>query len=117
MVYSWTQSGVRMWLRTPLLSALFAPLGGPLPSIATNLFGVRQRGVSGPADRFDPFYSPLAPGSLGLAHYMLRQYSQALPLLRECDSWAPNLRAGHVFLAATYAQLGNIEQARVSWCG
>src|SRR5687768_17437183 len=49
--------------------------------------------------RFDPFYSPLAPGSLGLAHYMLRQYSQALPLLRECDSWAPNLRAGHVFLA------------------
>ena len=62
--------------------------------------------------RLDPFYVPLAPGNLGLAHYMLRQYSQALPLLRECASRAPNFRAPHVFLAATYAQLGNIEQAR-----
>ena len=62
--------------------------------------------------RLDPFYSPPAPGSLGLAHYMLRQYSQALPLLRECASRAPNFRAVHVFLAATYAQLGNVEQAR-----
>ena len=62
--------------------------------------------------RLDPFYVPLVPGNLGLAHYMLRQYSQALPLLRECASRAPNFRAPHVFLAATYAQLGNIEQAR-----
>jgi adenylate cyclase len=61
--------------------------------------------------RLDPFYSPLAPLSLGLAHYMLRQYSQGLPLMRECASRAPNFRAGHVWLAATYAQLGNIEQA------
>jgi adenylate cyclase len=62
--------------------------------------------------RLDPFYTPVEPASLGLAHYLLRQYSQALPLLRECVSRAPNFRAGHVFLAATYAQLGNIEQAR-----
>ena len=62
--------------------------------------------------RFDPFYVPLAPLWLGAAHYMLKQYSQALPLLRECVSRAPNLRAGHAWLAATYAQLGNIEEAR-----
>jgi adenylate cyclase len=62
--------------------------------------------------RLDPFYPPIAPGSLGLVHYMLKQYSQALPFLRECVSRAPNLRPGHVWLAATYAQLGNIEQAR-----
>ena len=31
--------------------------------------------------RLDPFYAPLAPGFLGLAHYMLKQYSQALPLV------------------------------------
>jgi adenylate cyclase len=61
--------------------------------------------------RLDPFYLPIAPGSLGLAHYMLRQYSQALPLLREFASRAPNFRAAHVYLAATHAQLGNIEQA------
>jgi adenylate cyclase len=62
--------------------------------------------------RLDPFYVPLAPYWLGLAHYMLKQYTQALSLLRECASRAPNFRAGHVWLAATYAQLGNIEQAR-----
>jgi len=62
--------------------------------------------------RLDPFYPPIAPLTLGLAHYLLRQYSQALPLMRECASRAPNSRVAHVFLAATHAQLGNIEQAR-----
>jgi adenylate cyclase len=62
--------------------------------------------------RLDPFYAPLAPGWLGLAHYMLKGYSQALPVLTECVSRAPNWRAGHVTLAATYGQLGNLEGAR-----
>jgi adenylate cyclase len=61
--------------------------------------------------RSDPFYVPLAPGFLGLAHYMLKQYSQALPLLQECVSRMPNSRSGHCWLAATYAQLGTIEKA------
>jgi len=46
------------------------------------------------------------------AHYMFKQYSEALPLLRESVARAPNLRGGHVFLAATYAQLGRIEWAK-----
>ena len=62
--------------------------------------------------RVDPFYVPLAPGCLGLAHYMLKQYQRALPLLQECVSRMPNSRPGHCWLAATYAQLGNIEKAR-----
>jgi adenylate cyclase len=62
--------------------------------------------------RLDPFYVPPVPGNLGFAHYMLRQYAQALPLSREWVSRTPNFRAPHVFLAATYAQLGNFEQAR-----
>jgi adenylate cyclase len=62
--------------------------------------------------RFDPFYAPLAPLWLAAAHYMLKQYSEALPLLRECISRAPNLRAGHTWLAAIYAQLGKLEEAR-----
>ena len=41
-----------------------------------------------------------------------KQYSQALPLLRECVSRTPNLRAAHCWLGATYAQLGSIEKAR-----
>jgi adenylate cyclase len=62
--------------------------------------------------RLDPFYAPLAPGFLGLAYYMLKQYSQALLLLQECVSRMPNSRPGHCLLPATYAQLGNTEKAR-----
>jgi adenylate cyclase len=64
--------------------------------------------------RLDPFYAPLAAGWLGLAHYMLKQYAQALPALRECASRAPNLPVGHACLAATYAQLGDIGQAHAA---
>jgi adenylate cyclase len=62
--------------------------------------------------RLDPFYGPLVPAALGMAHYMLQQYSQALPPLRECAARAPNMRIGHLWLAATCAQLGQIEEAR-----
>lgn len=62
--------------------------------------------------RLDPFYSPLTPHWLGLAHYMLGQYSVALPLLVECVSRAPNFLHGHIWLAAAYSQLGKSSQAR-----
>ena len=62
--------------------------------------------------RLDPFYMPQAPLWLGFAHYMLKQYLQALPPLREYVSRAPNFRGGHACLAATYAQLGKLEEAR-----
>lgn len=62
--------------------------------------------------RLDPFYPPMAPGWLGLARYMLKEYSKALPPLRECVSRAPNFRAGRAWLAAAYAQLGRLEEAR-----
>jgi adenylate cyclase len=61
--------------------------------------------------RLDPFYTPLALGLLGWAHYMLKQYSKALPLLRECVTRAPNVRSGHACLAATHAQLGQLDEA------
>jgi adenylate cyclase len=62
--------------------------------------------------RLDPFYQPLASGFLGFAHYMLKQYAQALPLLRDCASRSPTFRSSRVWLAATYAQLGRIDEAR-----
>jgi adenylate cyclase len=62
--------------------------------------------------RLDPFYVPLAPFWLGVAHYLLKQYSQALPPLQECVSRAPNLRSVHVWLAAIFTQLGKLEEAR-----
>jgi adenylate cyclase len=64
--------------------------------------------------RLDPFYWPLVPAALGMAHYVLQQYSEALPPLRECAARAPNMRIGHLWLAATCAQLGRIEEARAA---
>jgi adenylate cyclase len=62
--------------------------------------------------RLDPFYVPLAPFWLGVAHYLLKRYTQALPPLQECASRAPDLRSVHVWLAAIYAQLGKLEEAQ-----
>jgi len=45
---------------------------------------------------------------------MLKKYVQALPLLRECVSRSPTLRGGQVWLAATYAQMGKLEEARAA---
>jgi adenylate cyclase len=63
--------------------------------------------------RIDPFYPPFTIMWLGATYYMLKRYAEALPLLRECISRAPNLRMTHILLAATYAQLGQSEETRV----
>lgn len=62
--------------------------------------------------RLNPFYPPVSCGLLGFAHFMLKEYSQALLIQRDFVSRAPTLRAGHVWLAATHARLGQLEQAR-----
>jgi len=64
--------------------------------------------------RLDPFHNALAPSCLGLANYLLRRYSDALPLLRESVSRSPDNRTAHAFAAATYAQLGALEEARAA---
>jgi len=61
--------------------------------------------------RLDPLAAPFASGMLGFAHYMLKDYAAALPLLRDCVSVSPNMRGGHVWLAATYAQMGKLKEA------
>lgn len=61
--------------------------------------------------RYDPFCSPWALGQLGLAHYMLKEYSKALPPLRELTLRVANKRQGHVWLAANLAQLGQLDEA------
>jgi adenylate cyclase len=62
--------------------------------------------------RLDPFYGSMTVCILGASHYMLRQYAQAMQVLRNCVSRAPNLRSAHVWLAATYARLKQLNDAR-----
>jgi predicted Zn-dependent protease len=43
---------------------------------------------------------------------MLKDYSRALAILQDYVSQVPGAAFGHSFLAATYAQLGQLEMAR-----
>lgn len=65
-----------------------------------------------PHMRLNPFYQPQAPWWLGGAYYMLKRYAEALPHLLEGVSRAPNEAVSHHWLAATYAQLGQLDKAR-----
>jgi adenylate cyclase len=64
--------------------------------------------------RLDPFYGPMTECILGAAHYMLKHYGKAKQILCKCASRAPNLRAAHTWLAATYARLNQPEEARAA---
>src|SRR2546425_11919377 len=63
--------------------------------------------------RRDPFVPPHVLAWLGFAYYMVKRYSDALPPLHECVSRARHW-FGHVLLAATYAQLGQLERAEAA---
>jgi adenylate cyclase len=91
------------------------------PNFTDWLFGVALQRAGEPARaiqviqahmRSDPFYPPALAGHLGLARYMLKEYSDALPPLRECTSRAPDNSIGHGWLAANLAQLGHLDEAR-----
>ena len=62
--------------------------------------------------QLDPFYDPYAPAVLGLACYMLKRYAESLPHLQEGVSRARNMLGVRAWLAATYAQLDQLESAR-----
>jgi adenylate cyclase len=63
--------------------------------------------------RLDPFSWILtAFCQMGLANYLLNRYREAVRLCGESASRMPNLQTPHLFLAAAYAQLGQLEEAK-----
>jgi adenylate cyclase len=76
--------------------------------------GQPERAIEAVEDymRRDPFHPPPASLVLGLAHCMLKQYADALPLVLESVRRAPKFRPARAWLAVTYVQLGQIEEAR-----
>jgi adenylate cyclase len=62
--------------------------------------------------RLDPFYQPRTTAMLGFAYYLLGRYLEALPHLQEAASRAPNHGHSRRYLAANYAQLGQLDRAR-----
>ena len=62
--------------------------------------------------RLDPFHGPLLWFYLGVAHFMLGEYTQALAIMRDFVGQAPMRPWGHVMLAMILAQLGRVEEAK-----
>jgi len=62
--------------------------------------------------RLDPFHAPWAPFTMAAAYFMLKDYSTALAILQDYVSRVPGAAFGHSLLAATHAQLGQLEEAR-----
>ena len=62
--------------------------------------------------RLDPFYLPRVPSLLGFAYYLLGRYADALAQLQTAAPRAPNHGHCRRYLAATYAQLGQLDKAR-----
>ena len=84
------------------LAQIFYSVGEPTRAIAIAKLQMR----------LDPFHPHFAPLMVGVAHYHLKEYHDAQHWLTEAISRAPNHQYGHAFLAATYAQLGRMEDAR-----
>jgi adenylate cyclase len=62
--------------------------------------------------RLDPFPPSNTFGPMGTANYMLKRYGDAVHWYRECISRQPRLHWPHANLAAAYAQLGQLAEAR-----
>jgi adenylate cyclase len=62
--------------------------------------------------RLDPFYLPRVPSLLGFAYYLLGRYADALAQLQTAVPRAPDHGHSRRYLAATYAQLGQLDKAR-----
>ena len=62
--------------------------------------------------RLDPFHGPLLLFYLGVAHFMLEEYTHALDIMRDFVAQAPVRPWGHVMLAMILAQLGRAEEAK-----
>lgn len=83
------------------LAQVFFSIGEPARAIAMAKAQMRH----------DPFHPHFAPLMAGAAHYFLKEYHDARQWLSEAIGRAPNHQYGHAFLAATYAQLGRLEDA------
>src|SRR4029434_6496513 len=60
--------------------------------------------------RLDPFHAPWACFTMGAAYFVLKDYPRAFAILQDYASRVPDAAFG--ILAATHAQLGQLDEAR-----
>ncbi len=64
------------------------------------------------AMRLNPYYPAWYVWRLGIAYYSMKQYENAVIPLKEALNRNPKLKRARLLLAATYARLDRIEEAR-----
>lgn len=64
--------------------------------------------------RLEPFRNATRLAYMGNANYMLGRYDDAIPPLRESAWQMPDLRITQLWLAAAYAQTGQLNEARAA---
>ena len=63
------------------------------------------------AMRLNPFDNTIAPVALGMAYYFLGRHDEAISILKDVVRNDPNFFQGHIYLAATYAESGQDDEA------
>ena len=104
------EQGIAAFERAIALNPNFTDWRFMAPLVYTGQFE-RALEVAERHKRFDPFYPPLLQLFAGFAHYMLKEYLRAIPLMLDGASRVPRSRWCHTLLAATFAQLGRSEDA------
>lgn len=61
--------------------------------------------------RYDPYVSPGMLMNVGIGNYLKGDYDEALKWLEKCATLSPGFLGSHIILAATYAQMGRMEDA------
>jgi Tfp pilus assembly protein PilF len=64
--------------------------------------------------RFNPIATPGIYMELGLAYYLKERYDDAVKIVQQGLAKKPDFVGHHIVIAAAYAQLGRIEDAKLS---
>jgi tetratricopeptide (TPR) repeat protein len=63
--------------------------------------------------RLNPHYPAIYLFRLGLVYYLTGRYEEAITTLKRVLTRTPDFQHAHAFLAASYVELGQEEEARV----
>jgi adenylate cyclase len=79
-----------------------------------NFWGNPERGLEMLEKAFsiETFAPPVSDFQVGISHYLLRHYDQALAAFNRMAERAPKFYAAYMFLACTYVELDRLDDAR-----
>jgi adenylate cyclase len=126
-IANWTLTLANLWMRRydeALHAAEASIAGNPNDAEGYNALGMILHYVGRSDEALSRFeramaLNPLAPGMWlhfqGQAYYQLARYEEAAAVLKRRIFRTPETDASRVLLAATYGQMGRLDEAREQW--